>query len=232
MPSLCSPTLNARRHHLRDTIEPRVGLHAGTHRVLVGVDDLLDRFALACAVLQQLGCGAEREWHFAAGGDEVFRRGRAELLFGRNEAAAGGVISLLEQQEPAFAERAQFHAVRVQFRHDVIGENDVAFRIKRDLVRSQKLDALLNTHALHRRFSDIRIERFGIEAEQAQHHGFRRRVALAGQRQRSLQFHDDLGDRVQFHSALKVFQEAFANADRPERVRARGADADAEEVED
>jgi hypothetical protein len=57
-------------------------------------------------------------------------------------------------------------------------------------------------------------------------------MALAGKGKGALQFHDHARDSPQLALLSNVVEKPLPNADGPERMRARGTNADAEEFQD
>ena len=159
------------------------------------------------------------------GGHNIVPDRTFQLALGRDEAAAGGVPCAVCENVPGAAKRAQTHPVRVQLGQHFVGKADVAYRIKRYAATAGQ-----RQHPARFQCSDpvvriLRIERFGIKPQEAQHHGLRRRMPCPRQRQRALQLDINPLNSAEGAQLLKFLQEPPRNPDRADRVGARWADA-------
>ena len=148
-----------------------------------------------------------------------------------HEAAADRIEGALGERPRRRVERAEDHAVGVAGQRRPVVEDDVGLRIEGDVRQADRGEALrLGERGENRRHA-IGIDRVRRLAGERQRDRAVGAVALAGEGERAVQ-----ADRQPARSAGEraeiLLDETARGHHRPDRVRARRADADLEDVED
>ena len=154
------------------------------------------------------------------------------MLARRDESAAGRVPKVIGQEISTHVDGAHPHAVGVQVGDDVPGQINVPPLDEADVTPAQKREPAGVANRRHRPRDRRRVDVFGLVPEQAQNHRGDRAVAGPSQGQRALQLDVDAVDGLEDAALDARLQKAPGDPHRPDRVRARRADADAEQVED
>ncbi len=139
-----------------------------------------------------------------------------QLPLGGDKAAPGRIPGLIREDGAVRIERPHAHPVRVKRRQDVIGEDNVLRRIEgngRTACQRQRAGGFQRGNVP---VCCVRVQRFRLEAQQAQHHGLGRRVPCPGQRERALQLHFDPRGRA--GGTGEVRHEPVRDPDRADRV--------------
>ncbi|OIQ83301.1 hypothetical protein GALL_348880 [mine drainage metagenome] len=180
---------------------------------------------------EQFGAAVERQrQHFGVRRDRGLPRAVGQRLGGEDEAAADRVVDALEQQLAGVVPRLQLHAVGVSGQRFAALQQQVGRGVERDVVFAEQLQP--PSQRGEPRVDGVDVDAFGLLAEQAEQHRLVAAVAAAGRRQRAVQPALKLrGARQQLLLAQRQHEQT-RRAHRTDGVRARRADADAEQIED
>ncbi|MNH10286.1 hypothetical protein D3C79_697600 [compost metagenome] len=215
-------------HHLPDAQQPGTGLGLGAPGRFVGEHHLADRQLLRNAMAEQFPGGFERVGqHRVVFDDAVMACG----IFIDHEAAAHRVVLAAADLQSGLVEGAKDHAVGVVGQR-LADHRQVLFFDEVDFVLAEQAQAAAVADALQAGGDGFGVDGVRVLAFQAQQHGLVTAVALAGGAQRAVQLGLDAGGGGEQAVAAQPFGEARGGAHRAHGVRAGGADADLEQVED
>ncbi|MNP07313.1 hypothetical protein D3C76_993340 [compost metagenome] len=215
-------------HHLPDAQQPDAGFRFRAPGGLVGQHHLAHRQVLRGAVAKQFLGGLERVGQRCAVLDDAVVAGGVLI---NHETTAHRVVFAAADLQAGVVEGAEDHAVGVVGQR-LADHRQVLFFDEVDFVLAEQAQAAAVADALQAGGDGFGVDGVRVLAFQAQQHGLVTAVALAGGAQRAVQLGLDAGGGGEQAVAAQPFGEARGGAHRAHGVRAGGADADLEQVED
>jgi hypothetical protein len=206
--------VHAVEHGAADAIETGLHLGLGAARQLVLHGDVGNAHLPPCAALEQFGGGTIG----MRPGDGGRRRGLTQLLLTRDEAATERIEGLRMQQCPATVTGCQPHSVRVQVQAFLAVEDEVARLLERHRMTAEQGDRAGGPNLRDRIAAAIQFHRLGVVPREAKQHGPVRRMAPAGQPERSVERDLELGHGIELLPAFQLPHEAQRDAHGPYRV--------------
>jgi len=150
---------------------------------------------------------------------------------GDHEAAADRVVDAAVQHLAVAVIGGEPHAVRVPLEDPVVMQDHVVGLGEGDLVHGQERDPAILADAAQDRRYGVGVDLLRDLAGKAEQDRLVAAVALADERQRAVERHRQAPDPVEQPVGLQRHDETMGGAHRPDRVRARRADAHLEQIE-